>query len=112
MSAPKIPPVALVVLCSRPIEEQAKGAGLSVRHFSRIAREPDWDRIRIGTARAWCAACGVDLFSMDVSKLVPQVPWRRMTKPIARALRAVMRAATGKEPSASEVRAMAARLDP
>lgn len=107
---PRIPPSAMVVLCGKSQEEQAKAIGISPRHFARLIRL-GWGDWNVGTAERWCASCGVDFWSMDVAARIAGIHWRRQTPVLQRALRGILRMATGKEPTAAQVRALAEQLE-
>lgn len=107
---PRVPPSAFVVLCQKSQAEQAAAIGLSPRHFARLIRL-GWEDWHIGTAEKWCAACGGDLWNLDVAKRISEIDWSRQTPMLQRALRGILRMATGKEPTAAQVKALAQQLD-
>lgn len=107
---PRVPPSAFVVLCQKSQAEQAAAIGLSPRHFARLIRL-GWEDWHIGTAEKWCAACGTSLWDMDVAGKVAGVDWGRLTPVLQRALKGILRMATGKEPTAAQVKALAAQLN-
>ena len=107
---PRIPPSAMVVLCGESQEEQAKAIGISPRHFARLIRL-GWDDWNVGTAERWCTSCGVDFWSMDIAGRMSGIHWRRLTPVLRRALQGILRMATGKEPTAAQVRALAEQLE-
>ena len=107
---PRIPPSAMVVLCGKSQEEQAKAIGISPRHFARLIRL-GWDDWNVGTAEKWCSSCGADLWDLNVSKRVAEIDWGRLTPMLQRALKGILRMATGKEPTAAQVKALAHQLD-
>jgi hypothetical protein len=106
---PCIPPAALAVLCRKTQDEQALAIGMSVRQFTRLIRR-GWERWNVGRAERWCRVCGVDFWDMAVSEKIKEVDWKEATGPKQRALRGILRMATGKEPTAAEVKALAAQL--
>lgn len=107
---PRIPPSAMVVLCGKSQEEQAKAIGISPRHFARLIRL-GWGDWNIGTAEKWCHVCGSDFWDLDVAKKIASISWGRLTPVLQRALRGILRMATGKEPTATQVKALAQQLD-
>ena len=48
---------------------------------------------------------------MDVAARIAGIHWRRQTPVLQRALRGILRMATGKEPTAAQVRALAEQLE-
>jgi hypothetical protein len=101
----------MVVLCGKTQVEQANALGMSPRHFARLIRL-GWEDWNVGTAERWCSFCGVDFFDMDISKKLSAVRWRKLTPVLQRALRGILRMATGKEPTQAQVRALASQLEP
>ena len=106
---PCIPPAALAVLCRKTQDEQAHAIGMSVRQFIRLIRQ-GWERWNVGRAERWCRVCGVDFWDMKVSESIKEIDWKEMSSTKQRALRGILRMATGREPSAAEVKALAAQL--
>jgi hypothetical protein len=106
---PLIPPPAVAVVCQKPLEEQARSAGLSLRQFVRHIRQ-GWDNWRVVRAERWCAACGLDFWHLDVSAKVREVDWMKLTPMHRRALHSILKAASGREPTAGEIRALAKTL--
>ncbi len=107
---PCIPPSALAIICEKSQAAQAEAIGLSLRHFERLIRR-GWDSWILGRAERWCAACGVDFWNMQVANQIRKIDWKRQSPAKQRALRGILKMATGKEPTAAEVKALAAQLN-
>ena len=61
---PRIPPSAMVVLCGKSQEEQAKAVGISPRHFARLIRL-GWDDWNVGIAEKWCSRRAVAVVAIS-----------------------------------------------
>lgn len=89
---PVIPPSVLAALCPLQVEDQARKAGLSERHFLRMITY-EWAAWRVGEADAWCAACGVDFWAIDHRKLAAGARLRKVTVRVRRALATMLKIA-------------------
>ena len=104
-------PSVVAAICGKTLEEQARQTGLSTRHFARLIRQ-GWGGWRVSTAEKWCGVCGFDFWDLQIAGRVTKVNWTVLTGVLRRALRGMLRTATGKDPTLSEIRELARILTP
>ena len=108
---PVAPPSVVAAVCGKTLVDQAIAIGMSPRHFDRLIRG-GWGAWRVGPAEKWCSVCGFDFWNLDISDRVTRIDWNKLTGVLRRALRAILKQATGKEPTLSEIRELARVLTP
>lgn len=103
---PSAPPSVVAAVCGKFLDDQARETGMSPRNFARMIRG-GWGAWRVEAAEKWCAVCGFDFWNLDVSHRIRTIPWSKLTPVYKRALRGLLRYASGKDPTMAEIRELA-----